>query len=83
VGQTLQAFGENSVHAIALGSFHRVGEQGQCRLVAAFSEVHLGGQGQPQPANRTSRSSSHRTAQQRPHFLHCGLARAAGEEGER
>ena len=51
-------------------------------LVAAFGEVHLSGQRQPQPTHRTSRGSAHLTSEQRSHFLHCGLSGAAIKQSE-
>jgi hypothetical protein len=44
VGQALEAFREDRVHPMALSAFNCIGEQGQRRLVAAFGEVHPGGQ---------------------------------------
>jgi hypothetical protein len=82
VRQTLEAFGENYVHSMALGSLNRIGEQGQRRFVATFGEVHPGGQCQPQPADRTSRRGAHWTAQQWPHLLHRGVAFVPVQHGQ-
>jgi hypothetical protein len=83
VGQPLQTFGQDGVHAVALSAFHRISEQCQRRLVAAFSEMHLGSQCQPQPADRAGSGSPHRTPQQRAHLMQRGLTRASDEQAER
>jgi hypothetical protein len=42
VGQTLEAFGKDGIHSVALRTFHRVCKQCQCWFVAALGQMYLG-----------------------------------------